>query len=185
MLDDVKNKTAKRMAASVESVRNELAGVRTGRASLSLLDTVRVDYYGNPTPLNQVANLGVPEGNLLTVTPWDQTLLAEIEKAILKANLGLTPANDGRMIRIPVPPLTEERRKELAKRVNQLAEEGRTAVRNIRRDANEEAKKLEKDKACSQDDLSKGLKAIQELTDEHVGKIDDLAKGKEKEVLEL
>jgi len=173
------------MDASIEAMRKELASVRTGRASIALLDPVRVDYYGTPTPLNQVANLAVPDGNLLTVAPWDPSRLADIERAILKANLGLTPTSDGKIVRVPVPPLNEERRKELARRCHQIGEEGKTSVRNIRRDANDEVKKLEKDKQISQDDGKKGLKSVQDLTDESVARIDELVKAKEKEILEF
>jgi len=185
MLNQVQANGKKRMEAAIESLRHELAGVRTGRASFSLLDSVRVDYYGNPTPLNQVANLAVPEGNLITVAPWDPSQIGAIERAILKANLGLTPSSDGKLIRVPVPPLTEDRRKDLARKVQHIGEEAKTAIRLVRREANEQVKSLEKDKKISQDDEKKGLKSIQDLTDEFVGKVDSLVKAKEKEILEF
>lgn len=183
MLNETLAKTRKKMDSSIDSLRHELQTLRTGRASLHLLDDVRVENYGQPVPLNQVANLAVPEGNLITVAPWNQAQIPEIEKAILKANLGLTPNSDGRIIRIPVPPLTEDRRKEIAKKGHHMGEEAKTALRNVRRDANEDVKKLEKDKALSQDDAKKALKSIQDLTDEYVKKIDELVKSKEKEIL--
>jgi ribosome recycling factor len=173
------------MESSLEAVRHDLGTVRTGRASLALLDEVRVESYGQAVPLNQVATLSVPEGNLLVVAPWNPAQLQDIERAILKANLGLTPASDGKVVRVPVPPLNEERRRELAKRVHQIAEEGRTAIRNVRREANEEVKKLERDRAVSQDEAKKGLKDIQDLTDAFCGKVDQLARSKEKELLEF
>jgi len=185
MLSEILAKGRARMVASLESGRQELTSLRTGRASIAVLDSVAVDAYGSSMPLNQVASLGVPEGNLITVSPFDPGQIQAIEKAILKANLGLTPSSDGKMIRIPVPPLTEERRKELAKRVHQIGEETKTAVRSIRRDANDAVKQLEKDKELSQDDAKRGLKDVQDLTDEFVAKIDEQVSGKEKEILEF
>jgi ribosome recycling factor len=174
-----------RMAKALEDLRAELAGVRTGRASLSLLDHLRVEYYGNPTPLNQVATLGVPEPNLLTVQPWDPSLLPAIDKAIRTSDLGLNPVSDGKLLRVPIPPLTEERRKELVKHVHKVLENHRTAVRNVRRDANEELKKLLKDKKISEDDERRTLEEIQKLTDEFMEKLDSQGKSKEHEILEL
>lgn len=174
-----------RMAKALEDLRADLAGVRTGRASLSLLDHLRVDYYGTPTPLNQVATLGVPEPTLLTVQPWDVSLLPAIEKVIRSSDLGLNPMNDGKLLRIPIPPLTEERRKELVKHVHKVLENHRTAVRNIRRDANEQLKKLLKDKKISEDDEKRALEEIQKITDEFTEKLEAQGKVKEREILEL
>jgi ribosome recycling factor len=173
------------MRKSVETVAREFGGVRTGRASTGLLDSIRVEYYGTPTPLGQVATLATPDPRLITVQPWDPTLVPAIEKAILKSDLGITPASDGKVIRLAVPPLTEQRRKELAKVVRKLAEDGRVAVRNIRRDANDRLKVLEKDKKISEDDLRKGLEQVQDLTSRVIKEIDDLVSKKEKEVLEF
>jgi ribosome recycling factor len=178
-LDDAK----RRMATSVEVVRKEMAAVRTGRASLAILDGVNVDYYGTPTPLNQIANLAVPEGNLITVQPWEPFMLPLIEKAILASELDLNPANDGKILRIPIPALTEERRKILVKHVGKITEDGRTAVRQVRRDANEHLKKLLKDKEISEDDEKRALKSVQELTDEHVKQLDEMMKKKEEELM--
>jgi ribosome recycling factor len=174
-----------RMIKALEDCRRELASVRTGRASLSLLDHLRVDYYGTPTPLNQVATLGVPEPNLLTVQPWDPTLLAVIDKVIRSSDLGLNPVSDGKILRVPIPPLTEERRKELVKHLHKVLENHRTAVRNIRRDGNEELKKLLKDKKISEDDERHGLEEIQKLTDDFAAKLEEQGKAKEQEILEM
>lgn len=183
MLKDVLTDAKKRMDASVEVLRKDLQAVRTGRASLAILDGVTVDYYGTPTPLNQVANLAVPEGNLITVQTWEPALLPVIEKAILSSDLDLNPANDGKILRIPIPPLTEERRKVLVKHVGKLAEESRTAVRQVRRDANDHLKKMLKDKELSEDEEKRALKQVQDLTDEHIKKVDDLIKKKEQELM--
>jgi len=185
MLNELYAQTEKKMKDQVEHIRHSLAMLRTGRASLSILDGVQVDYYGTPTPLNQVATLTIPDPSLIVAQPWDPSALPAIEKAILKSDLGLNPANDGKLVRIPIPPLTEERRKELAKKVHHVAEEGRTHVRQLRRDANEGAKKLEKDKKISQDDEKRALDHIQKMTDQHIKLIDDLARKKEKEILEI
>ena len=185
MLNDAQAKGRKKMESAIESLRNELQTLRTGRASIHLLDDVRVENYGQMVPLNQVANLGVPEGNLITVQPWNPAQIPDIEKAILKANLGLTPSSDGKVVRVPVPSLTEERRRELAKRVHHLGEEAKTAIRNVRRDINEDVKRLEKAGTVSQDDAKKGLASIQAMTDEFTGKVDGLVKSKEKEILEF
>ncbi|HET7695090.1 MAG TPA: ribosome recycling factor [Vicinamibacterales bacterium] len=173
----------KRMDAHIEHVRRELAGVRTGRASVNILDTVHVDAYGSSMPLNQVASLSVPEPSLIVAQPFDPSLMGAVEKAIRTANLGLNPANDGKVVRIPVPPLTDERRKELSKLVHKYAEEGRNGVRQVRRDANEKLKKLLKDSKISQDDERKGLEEVQKITDQHVHLIDDLQKKKDTELL--
>jgi ribosome recycling factor len=183
MVKDVVHKTKGRMEKVVEDLRRELAGVRTGRASISLLDHITVEYYGTPTPLNQVATLAVPEPTLITAQPWDASLLVAIEKAIRSSDLGLNPANDGKIIRIPIPPLTEERRKQLAKHVGKVLEDHRTAIRNIRRDENEVLKKMLKDKKISEDEEKDGLDDIQKLTDQFVAKVEELAKKKHEEIL--
>lgn len=185
MLNDLYAQAEKKMKDHVEHLRHALGTVRTGRASLSILDGVHVDYYGTPTPLNQVATLSVPDPSMIVAQPWDPSALSAIEKAILKSDLGLNPANDGKVVRIPIPPLTEERRKDLARKVHAMAEEGRTHVRQVRRDANEGAKKLEKDKKISQDDGKRALDHIQKLTDQYIKAIDDLSRKKEKEILEI
>ncbi|HUA62171.1 MAG TPA: ribosome recycling factor [Verrucomicrobiae bacterium] len=174
-----------RMDKAVSDMQHDLAAIRTGRASLGLLDHIRVDYYGTPTPLNQVANLHVPEPSLITIQPWDVSQIGPIEKAIRTSDLGLNPANDGKIIRLPIPPLTEERRKELVKKLHGVAEHHRVAVRNIRRDGNEAVKKLLKDKKITEDDDKKAHDEIQKLTDSYMAKIDQLSKTKEKEILEI
>ena len=166
-------------------LQHEMAHIRTGRASIGILDSVRVDYYGSPVPLNQVAQLHVPEPAMITVQPWDTSTIGAIEKAIRNADLGFNPSNDGKLIRIPVPPLTEERRRDLAKKLSHIAEERRVGMRNVRRDANEDLKKLLKDKVISEDEQRQALDSIQKLTDAQIGKIDTAAKAKEKEVLEF
>jgi len=173
----------KRMDAQLEHVRRELAGVRTGRASVNILDTVHVEAYGSSMPVNQVASLSVPEPTLILAQPFDPSLLGAIEKAIRAANLGLNPANDGKVVRIPLPALTEERRKEMSKLVHKYAEEGRNGVRTVRREANEKLKKLLKDHKISEDDERKGLDEVQKITDQHVALIDDLQKKKDTELL--
>lgn len=171
------------MDKAVEDLRRELSGVRSGRASISLLDHITVEYYGAPTPLNQVATLSVPEPTLITAQPWDLSLLTAIEKAIRSSDLGLNPGNDGKLIRIPIPPLTEERRKQMAKHVGKVLEDHRTAIRNIRRDENEVIKKMLKDKQVSEDDERKALDEVQKLTDQYTAKVEELAKKKEEEIL--
>lgn len=183
MIKDAIDDAKRRMDASIEVVRKELQAVRTGRASVAILDGVTVDYYGTPTPLNQVASLAAPESNMLTVQPWDSALLSAIERAIRSSGLDLNPASDGKILRVPIPQLTEERRKTLVKHVGHVAEEGRTAIRQVRRDANDHLKKLLKDKQISEDDEKRALKQIQDLTDEHIKKIDDLVKKKEQELM--
>jgi ribosome recycling factor len=173
----------KRMDGHIEHVRRELAGVRTGRASVNILDTVHVDAYGSSMPLNQVASLSVPEPSLIVAQPFDPSLMGAVEKAIRNANLGLNPANDGKVVRIPVPPLTEERRKELSKLVHKFAEEGRNGIRQVRRDANDKLKKLLKDSKISQDDERRSLEEVQKITDQHVALIDDVQKKKDTELL--
>jgi ribosome recycling factor len=183
MIRDVIQKAKTRMEKVAEDLRRELAGVRSGRASLSLLDHITVEYYGTPTPLNQVSTLSVPEASLITAQPWDASLLPAIEKAIRASDLGLNPSNDGKLIRIPIPPLTEERRKQLAKHVGKVLEDHRTAIRNIRRDENEIIKKMLKDKQVSEDEERKGLEEIQKLTDQSTAKLEEMAKKKEEEIL--
>jgi ribosome recycling factor len=174
-----------RMSASVETVRRELATMRTGRASLAMLDGIRVDYYGTPTPLNQVGSLSTPDPTLITIQPWDPTLLPAIEKAIRTSDLDLNPQNDGKLVRIPVPSLTEERRKTLVKHAHKHAEEGRVAIRNVRRDANEHLKKLLKDHEISEDDEKHAEAEVQKLTDQHTEEINVAVKKKEVEVMEV
>ena len=173
------------MEKAVSDLQHEMAAIRTGRASLGILDHIRVDYYGTPTPLNQVANLHVPEPSLITIQPWDVSQIGPIEKAIRTSDLGLNPANDGKIIRLPIPPLTEERRKELVKRLHAAAEHHRVSVRNIRRDGNEAVKKLAKDKKITEDDDKKAHDEIQKMTDAYMEKIDAASKTKEKEILEI
>jgi ribosome recycling factor len=177
--------TSARMERSIEAFRKELGKVRTGRASFSLLDGVKVDYYGTPTPLQQVGTLSVPESRMITVTPWDTKMIGPIEKAIQGSGLGLNPASDGKTVRIPIPPLTEERRKELAKVVRKMAEDARVAVRNVRREAIEKLKDREKKKEISEDVVKRGQERIQKETDAHVKKIDEILKSKEQEILEV
>jgi ribosome recycling factor len=174
-----------RMDASLETVRKELATMRTGRASLSMLDGIKVDYYGTPTPLNQVGSLSIPDPTLITVQPWDPSNLGAIEKAIRTSDLDLNPQNDGKVIRIPIPSLTEERRKTLVKHAHKHAEEGRVAIRNVRRDVNEHLKKLLKEKACSEDDAKHAMAEVQKITDSHTERIGELLKKKEAEIMEV
>ncbi|HJZ11232.1 MAG TPA: ribosome recycling factor [Acidobacteriota bacterium] len=173
----------RRMEAALEAHRKELAGVRTGKASVSLLDGIMVEYYDAPTPLNQVAALSTPEPNLITVKPYDAHIIGDIEKAIHKSDLGLNPSNDGKIVRIPIPPLTEERREQLAKHVRKVTEHGHNEVRQIRRIGNEELKKLEKGKQISQDDAKRGHDVVQKLHDEFIKKLDEISKAKEEEIL--
>jgi ribosome recycling factor len=173
----------KRMAAALEHVKHELAGVRTGRASVTILDGVHVDAYGSKMSLNQLAGLSVPEPSLIVAQPFDPSHLGAIEKAIRASDLGLNPSNDGKVVRIPIPPLTDERRKELSRHVHKLTEEGRNAVRQVRRDANEKLKKLLKDHKISEDDERKGLDEVQKITDNHIKLTDDLQKKKDQELL--
>lgn len=184
-IKEITQQTKTRMEKVLEDMRRELAGVRSGRASVSLLDHVVVEYYGTPTPLNQVATLGVPEATMITAQPWDVSLLPVIEKAIRSSDLGLNPANDGKIIRIPIPPLNEERRKQLAKHVSKVMEDHKTAVRNIRRDENEALKKMLKDKLISEDDERRALEEIQTTTNQYVQKVDELAKHKEEEIMKV
>ena len=182
---DVEANVRTRMEKAVSDLQHEMASIRTGRASLGILDHIRVDYYGTPTPLNQVANLHVPEPSMITIQPWDVSQIGPIEKSIRSSDLGLNPANDGKVIRLPIPPLTEERRKDLVKKLHATAEHHRVSVRNIRRDGNEAVKKLLKDKKLAEDDEKKALDDIQKLTDSYMQKIDAAAKAKEKDILEI
>ena len=171
------------MDGQIEHVRRELTGVRTGRASVTILDTVHVDAYGSSMPLNQVASVSVPEPQMLVATPFDPSLLGAIEKGVRNANLGLNPASDGKVVRIPIPALTEERRKEMSKIVHKYAEEGRNGVRQVRREANDKMKKLLKDHKISEDDERRGLDEVQKITDQHIQLIDELQKKKDTELL--
>jgi len=182
---DVEVSVKSRMEKAVTDLQHAMASIRTGRASVSLLDHIRVDYYGTPTPINQVANLHVPEPTLITVQPWDVSQIGAIEKAIRASDLGLNPANDGKLVRIPIPPLNEERRKELVKHLHTVAEDHRVAIRNIRRDGNEAVKKLLKDKKITEDEDRRGHDEIQKMTDLYMQKLDQAAKNKEKEILEI
>jgi ribosome recycling factor len=179
------NNAKNRMEKVVTDFQHALASIRTGRASVAIFDNVRVDYYGTPTPINQVANLHAPEPALITIQPWDVSQIATIERAIIAADLGLNPGNDGKIIRVPVPPLTEERRKEIVKKLHGVAEDHRVAMRNVRRDANDQLKKLLKDKTISEDDEKRGLDEMQKLTDGYIAKLDAAAKGKEKDLMQV
>jgi ribosome recycling factor len=184
-LNEIVQRAQQKMNETAEHTRRELSVLRTGRASLAILDGVAVEYYGTPTPLNQVATLTIPDPTLIVAQPWDVSLIPKIEKAIRSSELGLNPANDGKVVRIPIPALTEERRKQLAKKVHEIAEHGRTAIRLERRDANEALKKLLKDKAISEDDEKRGLDLVQKQTDLHIRQLDELAKHKEDEILKI
>ena len=185
MIDSIYEETIEDMKKSIENLKIELNRMRTGRASLSILDPLRVDYYGTLTPLNQMATLAVPESRLITILPWDVSVLKDIEKTILKSDLGLTPSNDGKIIRISIPALTEERRKELVKVVHKICEDHKVTVRNVRRDANDLLKSLKKDGEISEDEAFKAQEEIQKITDEHITLIEDCYKDKEKEILEF
>ena len=185
MIESTLQETKERMGKTIDDLENELKRVRTGRASLALLDGIRVDYYGTQTALNQMASLSVPESRLIVIQPWDVSAIKEIEKAILKSDLGLTPSSDGKLIRISIPPLTEDRRKELVKVVSKMCEEHKVAVRNIRRDSNELLKGFKKDGDISEDDAFKGQDSVQKITDDFVSRIDLIYKEKEKEILEF
>lgn len=184
-MKEILQKTKKHMHTSIEHLTRELAGLRTGRASVHLLDSVRVNYYGAETPLNQLATIGMPDPSLLTIAPFDPSSIEEIEKAIHRSGLGLNPANDGRLIRLPIPPLTEERRAELAKLVSRLGEEAKTAIRNVRREANDAVKAAEKNKEISEDDEHRYFDEVQKLTDDFIKKTDELIGIKKKEVMQV
>jgi ribosome recycling factor len=184
-IKDVELHARTRMDKVNTDLMHDMSVIRTGRASLSIFDALRVDYYGTPTPLNQVANLHVPDPSLITIQPWDVSQIGAIEKAIRSSDLGLNPANDGKLIRVPIPALTEERRKEIVKRLHHVTEDHRVALRNIRRDANEHLKKLLKDKLISEDEERRGLDEVQKMTDGHIQKVDQASKAKEKEILDI
>lgn len=185
MIDEIFEDLKDRMGKSIESLKREYSRLRTGRASISLLDGIRVSYYDTPTPLNQMASLAVPEPRLIVIQPWDKTAIEDIEKAILKSELGLTPMNDGKVIRISIPPLTEERRKELVKVARKMSEENKVSIRNIRRDANEMLKDLKKEKEITEDDLYRSQEEVQKATDQFISQVDELCAAKEKEILEI
>jgi ribosome recycling factor len=185
MLKDVYKDTEVQMQKAIDALSREFAGIRTGRASVNLLDGIKVEYYGTPTPLNQVATLSVPESSLIVIQPWDVSVIKVIEKALLKSDLGITPSNDGKVIRLAIPPLTEERRKELAKMIKKKAEEKKVAIRQVRRDSNDMLKALEKDKEITEDELHSGQDKVQKITDQYTAKVDEITAKKEKEILEL
>ncbi|MGE5416629.1 MAG: ribosome recycling factor [Acidobacteriota bacterium] len=185
MAKHVIEESESKMKKTIELLAKDFAGMRAGRANPAMLDRVMVDYYGSPTPINQLGNIGVPEPRLLVIQPWDKTSIADIEKAIMKSDLGITPSNDGNVIRIAIPSLTEERRKELVKVVRKRAEEAKVAVRNVRRDANDELKKLEKDGKIAEDESKTRQDEVQKMTDNNTKEIDKLAQGKEKELMEV
>ena len=185
MSDDVFGSAEHRMKRAVEILQRDFSNIRTGRASPTLLERVQVDYYGTPTPINNLATVSVPEPRLLVIQPWDRTVLPSIERAIQKSDLGLNPSSDGTVIRLAIPQLNEERRRDLVKQVHRRAEEGRVAVRNIRREAHDELKKQEREHAISQDELKRAVDRLQKLTDSHVAQVDEIAKRKEQEVLEV
>lgn len=185
MLNDLLQTVNNQMEGAIEHLRKELGSLRTGRASLSILDRVTVNYYGTPTPIKQVANLGMPDSRLITIHPWDSSIIKDVEKAILASELGLTPSNDGKLIRLPIPPLSEERRKELVKISKKYGEETKVHIRGIRRESNEELKRHQKEGKITEDELRKGEAEIQKVTDREVKKVDELLKKKEEEILEI
>ncbi len=185
MTREVINNTEERMQKAIHSLKKDLTTIRTGRANSSLLDKISVDYYGVQTPLNQMANISTPDARTLSIQPWDKSIINEIEKTILKSDLGLTPANDGTVIRLNIPMLTEERRKELTKVVKRMGEDSKVAIRNIRRDVNVELKKLEKDKELSEDEARRTHDDIQKITDKYIADIDEIANQKENEIMEV
>ena len=182
-MKEIINDARRRMDNAVEDARKKLTSIRTGRASVSLLDNITVEYYGTPMPLNQVATIHAPEATMITLQPFDPTQVGPIEKALRASDLGLNPSNDGKIIRVPIPPLTEDRRKQFVKLVHEIAEEHRTAIRNVRRDANDHLKKMLKDKLISEDNEKDGLDQVQKLTDQHIAKLNDVAAQKEKDVM--
>lgn len=184
-MESVKKDAEERMEKALVTLEREFAKLRTGRASTSLVENIKVDYYGTPTPINQVASVSVPDSRTITIQPWDRGAFPLVEKAILKSDLGLTPVNDGKIIRISIPPLTEERRKDLVKVARKYTEETKIAIRNIRRDANDSLKKLEKDKTASEDEVKKATESIQKLTDAQIAKADQKCQAKEKEVMSI
>jgi ribosome recycling factor len=185
MQAEVRKKVVDKMDRALDSLKKDLAGIRTGRASLSIFDGIMVDYYGVPTPINQVATLSVPDSRLITIQPWDPKLISEIEKSIQKSDLGLNPSNDGKLIRIAIPQLTEESRKQIVKRVHKRVEEAKVSLRNIRREGNDDLKKLEKDEHLSEDETKRSLDDVQKLTDSYVKRIDEIMSHKEAELMEV
>ncbi len=185
MVKEVLRELEKRMKVSLEHFRKDLSKLRTGRANISLFEDIRVEYYGTLTPINQVATLGIPDPTLITVQPWDPSLLNTVDKAIRSADLGLNPINDGKILKVPIPPLDEERRHEIARRVKKMLEEEKTALRNMRRESKDEIEKLEKDKKITEDDKFNGLEQLQKIMDEYTKKTEEMAAAKEKEILEL
>jgi len=185
MIDSLYDEAREKMGDSVDALKDEFKRIRTGRASLALFEGIRVSYYGTPTPLNQIASLSIPESRLIVIQPWDQSVIGEIEKEILKSELGLTPMNDGKVIRVPIPPLTEERRRELVRVVRKIAEEHKVSIRNIRRDTNELLKGLKKDGEISEDDFYRGQDKVQKITDDYIRLVDQTCQEKEKEILEF
>lgn len=184
-MENIKQQVSDKMQKTLDSLLHQFSKIRTGRASASILDDVKINYYGAPTPVKQLCNISIPEARLIVVQPWDKTTLADIEKAILAANLGITPENDGNVIRMPFQPLTEEKRKDIVKSLKKMAEDARVAVRNIRRDENEAVKQNKKDSEISEDEEKKLLKEVQDVTDEWIKKVDEAEKTKEKEILEI
>lgn len=184
MKDEVQQTMKSKMEKAIQAYQKELNRLRTGRATPALLEGIRVDYYGTPTPIQQTASVTIPESRLITIQPWDKSLIEPIEKAIQKANLGLSPTNDGKVIRIAIPPLTEERRKELVKIVRKMAEECKITIRNIRREANESLKKLEREKKLSEDDLHRASEEVQKITDAQIEQVDRILEAKQKEIME-
>ncbi|MBN2372343.1 ribosome recycling factor [bacterium] len=185
MIKSLHKETQNRMESAVNATMHEFGTIRTGRASVSLLDGIKVDYYNTVTPLNQMSTISIPEPRLMVIQPWDPSILSGIEKAILKSDLGLNPTNDGKVIRLAIPMLTEERRKQLVKVVKNMAEESRISIRNARRDSNEKLKNMEKDRQITEDEYHNGLKEIQKLTDEFIAKVDEILEKKEKEIMEV
>ena len=184
-MENIKETTKEKMQKSFDTMLHQYSKIRTGRASASILDDIKINYYGQPTPVKQLCNISIPEARMIVVQPWDKTTLADIEKAILAANIGITPENDGNVIRLPFQPLTEEKRKDIVKNIKKISEDTRVAIRNIRRDANEIVKKEKKDSEISEDEEKKQLKELQDLTDEWIKKIDEAEKAKEKEIMEV
>lgn len=184
-MDELIQTLSKKMDKAIDVLQNDFKKVRTGRANPSMLDGINVDYYGTPTGIAQVGNISVPEPQMMLITPWEKSLLGEIEKAIMKADIGITPQNDGNVVRLPIPPLTEERRKEMVKQIKKFGEDAKISIRNVRRDGNDKLKKMEKDKEISQDDVKTGATKVQDVTDSHVKQIDQLIVEKEKELMQV
>lgn len=185
MINDVLKETESNMKKAIEVFKNELSSLRTGRASLNMFDSIKVDYYGSLMPINQLATISAPDATLVTITPFDASSISVIEKAILTSDMGLNPNNDGKMIRVPIPPLTEERRKSIVKKVHEFEEKNKVAIRNLRRDARDQVKELEKEKMISEDEEKKGYDSIQKLTDKYIGEITDIAKKKETDIMHV